>query len=278
LIYGVTRYTKDGFQTALDTVKWGGGESPAGMAVDAASEDMSIFEGNTAFIFVGDGKYPDNDPAAATRRLKERYGSSLCVYTVLVGSEDPASIETMKTISDAGECGFYQSAKYLESPQALADWVADVFLSEVMMKAAAAPGDSDGDGVTDDIDQCPDTPAGAPVNEKGCWIIDNVEFDFDKFNIKSEFVSILVEIADVMKENPSLTIRIDGNTDNIGTEEYNMKLGEKRAMAARQYLIDQGIAANRISTQSFGYSRPVATNATDWGRARNRRDEFKWAR
>ncbi len=81
-----------------------------------------------------------------------------------------------------------------------------------------------------------------------------------------------------MKNNPSLTVRIDGHTDNIGTEEYNMQLAEKRAMAARQFLIDQGVAADRISTQSFGYSRPSATNATDWGRARNRRDEFKWAR
>jgi OOP family OmpA-OmpF porin len=111
LIYGTTKYTKDGFKAALDTVKWGGGESPAEMAIDESSADMSILEGNTAVIFVGDGEYAGNDPAAATRRLKERYGSSLCVYTVLVGSEDPASIETMKAISDAGQCGFYQSAK-----------------------------------------------------------------------------------------------------------------------------------------------------------------------
>ena len=55
----------------------------------------------------------------------------------------------------------------------------------------------DGDGVVNDIDQCPDTPAGAPVNDKGCWIVDNVEFDFNKFDIKSEFIPGLVEIADV---------------------------------------------------------------------------------
>jgi OOP family OmpA-OmpF porin len=57
-----------------------------------------------------------------------------------------------------------------------------------------------------------------------------------------------------------------------------MKLGEKRAMAAKKYLVDQGIAADRISTESFGFSRPVATNSTEWGRARYRRDEFKWSR
>jgi len=279
LIYGTTKYTRDGFKTALDTVKWGGGESPAELALDASSEDMSIFEGKSALIFVGDGEYFDDNPTAAATRLKERYGDNLCVYTVLVGSEDPASIETMKAISDAGQCGFYQSAKYLDSPQALADWIAKVFLVAVPKKEVAmVVGDSDSDGITDDVDQCPDTPAGAPVNDRGCWIIDNVEFDFDKHIIKSEFTPTLVEIADVLKRNPSLTVRIDGHTDNVGSEDYNMKLGEKRASAARQYLLDQGIAADRISTESFGYSRPAATNATEWGRARNRRDEFKWDR
>jgi OOP family OmpA-OmpF porin len=274
LIYGTTKYTKDGFETALDTVPWGGGESPAEMSLDASSADMSIFEGNTALIFVGDGEYAEDDPPAAARRLKERYGADLCIYTVLVGSEDPASIHTMKAISDAGQCGFYQSAKYLESPQEMAGWIAKVFLSRV----AKVAGDDDGDGVVNDIDQCPDTPAGAPVNDKGCWIVDNVEFDFNKFDIKSEFIPGLVEIADVMKNDSGVIVRINGHTDNIGTEKYNMRLGKNRAMAARQFLIDQGIAAERISTESFGYSRPTATNATEWGRARNRRCEFKWAR
>jgi outer membrane protein OmpA-like peptidoglycan-associated protein len=57
-----------------------------------------------------------------------------------------------------------------------------------------------------------------------------------------------------------------------------MKLGEKRALAAKKFLVDQGVAADRISTESFGFSRPVATNSTEWGHARNRRDEFKWSR
>lgn len=274
LIYGTTKYTKDGFETALDTVPWGGGESPAEMSIDAAGADMSIFDDKTALIFVGDGEYADNDPAAAVRRLKERFGADLCVYTVLVGSEDPASIHTMKAVSDAGQCGFYQSAKYLESPQDLAGWVAKVFLARV----DSAAGDSDGDGVADNMDQCPDTPAGAPVNDKGCWIVENVEFDFNKFNIKSEFIPGLVEIADVMQSDPRVIVRINGHTDNIGTEKYNMQLGHKRAMAAKQFLINQGIATERISTESFGYSRPTATNGTEWGRARNRRSEFKWAR
>ncbi len=283
LIYGPTDYTKQGFQDALETVKWGGGLSPAEEALNKASEDITPFQGKTALIFVGDGKYKGHNPADAVTQMKNRYGENLCVYSVLVGSEDPASVETMQAIADAGGCGYYQSAKYLDTPQNMANWVANVFLTEVEKEAAVvvvppAPGDSDGDGVTDDIDQCQNTPMGAMVNDKGCWLIENVYFDFDKSNIKSEFYAPLVEIADVMKKNPDITVRIEGNTDNIGTEKYNEKLGEKRAMAAKQYLVDQGIAADRLSTASFGYSMPAATNETEWGRAKNRRDEFKWAR
>jgi OmpA-OmpF porin, OOP family len=281
LIYGPTTYTKEGFQSALDTVKWGGGESPAERAIDAASDDMYSFKGKTAFIFVGDGEYAGNDPTAAVKRLKDRYGDNLCVYTVLVGSEAPASVDTMQAMADAGGCGFYRSAKYIESPQAMSDWVEAVFLAEVLKKAEPIPmvyGDSDGDGVTDDVDQCRNTPAGAPVNDKGCWLIENVEFDFNRYNIKPEFNATLAEIADVMNKNPGIMLRIEGNTDIIGTEKYNLKLGEERAMAAKKFLVDQGVAADRIATESFGFSRPVATNSTEWGRARNRRDEFKWSR
>jgi OOP family OmpA-OmpF porin len=281
LIYGPTTYTKEGFQSALDSVKWGGGESPATMAIDAASDDMYSFKGKTAFIFVGDGQYTTNEPVAAVKRLKDRYGENMCVYTVLVGSEDPASVDMMRAMADAGGCGFYRSVKYLESPQALSGWIEEVFLTEVVKKAeplAVVVGDSDGDGVTDDVDQCPDTPAGASVNDKGCWIIENVEFDFNKYNIKPVFVPTLAEIADVMNKNPGIRLTIEGNTDIVGTEAYNMKLGEKRALAAKEFLVDHGVAADRISTESFGFSRPVATNSTEWGRARNRRDEFKWSR
>ena len=119
---------------------------------------------------------------------------------------------------------------------------------------------------------------GAPVNDRGCWLIENVYFDFDKSDIKSEFYPALVEIADVMKQNPGLTVRVEGHTDNLGTEKYNEGLSDKRAMAAMKYLLNQGISEDRISTASFGYSMPAATNETEWGRTENRRDEFKWTR
>ncbi|UCF91488.1 MAG: OmpA family protein [Desulfobacterales bacterium] len=282
LVYGPTAYSKEGFQAALEQVKWGGGLSPADLALDAASDDLASVSGRTAVILVGDGEYAGYDPAGAAQRLKARYGDDLCIYTVLVGSEDPASIRTMEDIANAGECGFYQSAKYLDTPQAMAAWVEQVFFAKVERPAEAPPpppaADSDGDGITDDMDQCPNTPLGAPVNNMGCWIIENVEFDFDKSVIKPEFQATLDQIAEVMQQNPDLTIEIGGHTDNIGAEPYNLMLSERRAAAAKQYLLDKGIASDRISIQGFGLSMPTTTNDTEWGRTRNRRDEFQPSR
>jgi OmpA-OmpF porin, OOP family len=281
LIYGPTAHSQQGFQDALESVKWGGGMSPVEEALNAASSDIMPFQGQTALMFVGDGQYKGYDPAAAIKRMKATYGDNLCVYPVLVGSEDPDSVKTMQEIADAGECGFYQSAKYLDTPENMSNWVAGVFLNKVEKKAEVVPPkpeDTDGDGVTDDIDQCADTPMGASVNHLGCWLIESVYFEFDKSKFKSEFYPVLVEIADVMKQNPGITIAIEGHTDNVGAEKYNEGLGEKRAMAAKQYLLDQDISEDRISTASFGYSMPAATNETEWGREKNRRAEFKWTR
>jgi OOP family OmpA-OmpF porin len=137
--------------------------------------------------------------------------------------------------------------------------------------------DADRDGVADADDQCPETPFGAPVNNSGCWIIANIEFEFNSTVIRSEYHQTLDEIADVMQKNPQMTLKAEGHTCNIGTEAYNLGLSNRRAEAAKQYLIDRGISERRISTDGFGFSKPAASNDTQWGRERNRRDEFKWS-
>ena len=77
-----------------------------------------------------------------------------------------------------------------------------------------------------------------------------------------------------MKDNPSVTIRINGYTDNVGNGADNLKLSEDRAKAVVNYLISQGINAKRLTSQGFGESQPVADNSTEEGRALNRRTEF----
>jgi OOP family OmpA-OmpF porin len=96
-------------------------------------------------------------------------------------------------------------------------------------------------------------------------------FDFDESTLRPEARAKLDGVAQYMKDYPEVMVEIQGNTDSIGTEAYNMKLGQERAQAAANYLEAQGISASRIRTVSFGETRPIAPNDTREGRAQNRR-------
>ncbi len=104
-------------------------------------------------------------------------------------------------------------------------------------------------------------------------LINNVFFDFDKYDLKSESFPELNRLANFlnMSENLDLKIEIEGHTDIVGTEEYNMNLSEKRAKAVANYLIDKGCNPKRIKTKGYGASQPIDTNDTPEGRAKNRR-------
>ncbi len=142
-------------------------------------------------------------------------------------------------------------------------------------KKPAPPKDSDGDGVIDSEDRCPNTPRGAKVNKVGCWIIKGLLFDFNKADIKPQYYKNLDEAIKVLKENPGMKVEIQGHTDNIGSAGYNLELSKKRAQAVANYLIAHGIAASRLVVKGYGFSRPVAPNDTPEGRALNRRVQLK---
>ena len=139
--------------------------------------------------------------------------------------------------------------------------------------APILPKDSDGDGVFDDKDKCPNTPKGTVVDENGCPKIIrlHVKFDFDQSTIKKDFMPEIQKVADFMKQNPGYSVVLEGHTDARGTDAYNQKLSDKRAKAVAKALADLGIASAKISTEAYGESKPVATNDTEAGRAENRR-------
>ncbi len=137
------------------------------------------------------------------------------------------------------------------------------------------PPDSDGDGVPDYKDKCPDTPRGAPVNEAGCWTIKGINFDYNKWDIKPQYHGALDESLRVLRMNPTMTVEIQGHTDDIASEQYNQILSEKRAQATSDYFVTKGIEADRISTRGFGEMKPIAPNDTPENQARNRRIEIK---
>jgi OOP family OmpA-OmpF porin len=137
--------------------------------------------------------------------------------------------------------------------------------------------DADGDGICDDVDACANTPKGAKIDERGCWVLEqNCLFDFDKAVVKSEFFPLLDEIVQIMKDNPSLRIELEGHTDSIGTNRYNQGLSERRANAVKQYLVEKGMVdMGRVSAIGYGEEKPIATNETAEGRQLNRRVELK---
>ncbi len=137
------------------------------------------------------------------------------------------------------------------------------------------PTDSDGDGVYDDKDKCPETPKGATVNVVGCWIVKGLRFDTAKWFIKSNYLSLINELASILEKNPLLKLEIQGHTDSRGSDALNQTLSENRAREVMDYLSLQGIAKKRLTAKGFGPSKPVATNDTPEGREQNRRVELK---
>ena len=140
----------------------------------------------------------------------------------------------------------------------------------IMVDQMGCPPDLDRDGVADYLDECPKTPIGAKVDERGCWVL-RVYFDFGKATIKPESYSILDDAAGCALKNPTCKIEVRGHTDNVGSAAYNQKLSERRAQAVMEYFVSKGVDRDRLRARGYGFSRPIATNDTAEGRAKNRR-------
>jgi outer membrane protein OmpA-like peptidoglycan-associated protein len=161
------------------------------------------------------------------------------------------------------------------------------------------PVDSDGDGVPDTVDQCPNTPPGTKVDEKGCplisckapqpgerislagcgtgdtLVLNGVNFDFNRERLTPNAKAILDGVIDELKKYPGITVEVGGYTDSKGNDAYNQRLSQRRTESVVEYLAAAGIAKPRMTAVGYGASHPVADNATDEGRALNRRVELK---
>ncbi len=158
--------------------------------------------------------------------------------------------------------------------------------------------DSDGDGVSDYFDKCPNTPTGTQVDGAGCEIkvttttvnpvrvvvteedrrivaeaIKNLEFDFAKSTIRSTSYPSLNRVADLLKSK-DFSLKLAGHTDNVGSNAANLKLSKDRSESVKSYLVSQGANPSRIEATGYGESQPISTNKTAAGRQNNRRVEF----
>ncbi len=121
----------------------------------------------------------------------------------------------------------------------------------------------------------PAIPEKKVVHKKKEFKPESIYFDFDKATLKPEAKEVLKRLAQWMKENPNVVIRIEGNCDERGTEEYNLALGQRRADSAKNFLISLGIDPKRLKTISYGEDNPVCFEHNESCWWRNRRCDFK---
>ena len=159
-------------------------------------------------------------------------------------------------------------------------------------------GDEDDDGVFDRRDRCPDTPANTPVEHHGCPLpqypasvkpaepaptpsevvtlsdANDVLFAFNKSDLTPAARSELDSLMSKLQNADVVSIKVIGHTDSVGSDAYNQGLSERRASSVADYLLSQGLAPNKLTSEGRGESEPVADNDTDEGRAKNRRVEL----
>ncbi|MFS4454486.1 OmpA family protein [Maribacter sp. 2304DJ31-5] len=144
--------------------------------------------------------------------------------------------------------------------------------------------DKDGDSVLDKDDACPDV-AGTVANNGCPEVTEEVQkqlnnyartilFDTGKASLKTETVSVFVDIIKILKEYPNSKFTVEGHTDSVGSSKLNQALSEKRANSVRDFLIKEGISASRLTAIGYGEDKPIATNNTRNGRKQNRRTEI----
>ncbi len=247
LIYGVTPWVRPAFEDSFKCVL-PGAESPLSSAIGGATDDMKQMKGPIALIIFSDGKeIPSPSVLAAVKKMKQIYGSRLCISTVLIGTDAGGKKLLEQVYSEGGSCGVQTTADRIATAAGMADFVEKVFFGGTAK--AFAPGA----GVTGDA-------------------LATVLFDFNKDAVKSNYKKDLAKVADLLKKNPGQKVRVEGYTDSRGSKAYNQKLSERRAAAVKAYLVKTyKIDAARIETVGYGAEKPVADNKTKQGMQKNRR-------
>ncbi|HUT52517.1 MAG TPA: OmpA family protein [bacterium] len=260
-------FNKDKFRREFENeAKPQTGNSSLSVALRETYDVLSGVPGRTAVIIISGGNITDKgEPSTEAIQMKRGLGDRVCIFTILVGKSKRGG-KFLNELTEKGGCGFPYSADSLSSGKQVHWYVQQIF--------QGTAGDADADGVPDNQDQCPGTPKGAPVDSRGCWVVNNINFDSAKYDIKPIYYNQLNEIASIMNANANVKILIEGHTDSDGGDDYNQNLSNNRANAVMNYLVSADVDAFRLRAVGKGETSPVASNATSQGKALNRRIEF----
>lgn len=228
--------------------------TPMGAGIADLEPTLKKLSGKTAVIMFTDGDSNQGaDPVAEAKAIAAKYNVCFHVISYADNANGKAIIEQIRKIN---ACSCVAETKDLANKAKM-----DEFLKCALYAVQ------------------PDAPAPAPAAKTegtDLVVLRNLNFDFDKADIKDKYVPILEQAASILKDNPKLSIVCEGHTDGKGTAPYNQKLSERRANAVKDWLVKKGgIPAARIGTTGYGMSNPKFDNNTDEGRFLNRRVELR---
>lgn len=228
--------------------------TPLGPAILHLDKVLMTLSGKTAVILVSDGRANRGmNPVEAAEQILDDY-PDLCFHVISVADNDKGKANLI-AISDMNECVFVKAGDLLADPSLVEEFVGEVFFLEF-----------------EEIEPVTVTPATEDRPE--VITLRGALFDFDRYDLKEEWLSALDESAKKLGEHRNVRIVIEGHTDSAGPGTYNQKLSERRARAIYDYLISKGISADQLKTVGYGETRPAISNLTREGRAMNRRVEL----
>ncbi len=267
LWYGMSPWVREDLGKAIWVVNTAGVESPLDLALDAATMDLKPLAGKSAVIIFSDGLEMPKAVASA-QAMKAAMKDNICIYVVQVGpdkiTQDFPQGEgkaLLDKVVKAGECGALVNAKDVETAAGMAAFVEKIFLGP----PPPPPPAPEAPVVVPPVV----TPAAAPDQ------LEAIYFDFDKYVIMPEGREALKRNAEWLQQNAGAKVVVEGNCDERGTNEYNMALGQRRADAAAKYLVDLGVAKDRVGTVSFGEEKPICTESNEACWSKNRRDDVR---
>lgn len=251
--------------------------TPLGVGLAGLEPVLKNMVGRNAIIVLSDGQ--ENEGVATLKvasELSEKYG--VCFHAISFADSVNGNQDLLDKLTALKSCGVGASAAQVADDAALKNFVRAVFYDVAAAPVDPCSFDDDGDGVNNCKDKCPDTDKSLAVDAAGCPVPVivklKVNFDYDKSDVKPQYHQELADFAEFMKQYPGVYVEIDGHTDADGSDEYNQKLSQRRANSVRAYLIQKfGMDGKQLTAVGFGESKPVASNATDAGKAENRRIE-----
>lgn len=246
-IYGLEPYTQADFAQALGSIQCAASTTPIAEAIDSATGLLVEETGPVAVIIVSDFNW--SDPAAvqeAIAQLKSQHVNNICLHTVKVG-DDAAHDALIASLTDPAGCDTAVKGTDLATGAAMSAYVVDTLL----------------------------TPLDQPLQYEKYTVSAEALFDFDKYVLKPQGIAALQNLGAQIRSQGLRVKDIDitGHTDSIGSDAYNMRLSERRAMAVRNFLVSEGVNSSIIGVSGMGERQPVASNDTAEGRALNRRVE-----